>query len=54
MEAADGVGIVNFRADPPVQKSVVRDNLVLSAGNPAFAAIGIDGLRPLRTQESTI
>jgi Domain of unknown function (DUF4214) len=38
------VGIVIFRASPAVQRSVVRDNLVLSAGNPAFAAIGIDGL----------
>ncbi|MGI5131146.1 DUF4214 domain-containing protein [Pseudonocardia sp. CA-107938] len=41
---ATDVGIVIFRASPAVQRSVVRDNVVLSAGNSAFGAIGVDGL----------
>lgn len=41
---ATDVGIVVFRASPAVQKSTVRDNTVLSAGNPAFGGLVADGL----------
>lgn len=41
---ATDVGIVLFRATPAVQRSVVRENRVLSAGNSAYGAIGVDGL----------
>jgi hypothetical protein len=41
---ATDVGIVLFRAHPAVQRSLVRFNRVLSAGNPAYGAITVDGL----------
>lgn len=41
---ATDVGIVVFRASPAVQKSIVRNNTVLSAGNPAFGGLVADGL----------
>ncbi|MEU4703272.1 DUF4214 domain-containing protein [Nonomuraea dietziae] len=41
---ATDVGIVLFRSSPAVQRSSVRGNLVLNAGNSAFGAIGVDGL----------
>ena len=42
---ATDVGIVLFRSHPAVQKSVVRFNRILSAGNSAYGAITIDGLQ---------
>ncbi len=44
---ATDVGIVLFRASPAVQRSTVRDNQVLSAGNSAYGALGVDGLHSL-------
>jgi hypothetical protein len=41
---ATDVGIVLFRAYPADQRSVVADNTVLSAGNPAFGGIVADPL----------
>lgn len=41
---ATDVGIVLFRASPAVQKSTVRNNTVLSAGNAAFGGLVADGL----------
>lgn len=42
---ATDVGIVLFRSYPAVQKSVLRFNRILSAGNSAYGAITIDGLQ---------
>lgn len=41
---ATDVGIVLFRSSPQNQRSQVRFNTVLSAGNSAYGAIGLDGL----------
>lgn len=41
---ATDVGIVLFRAHPAVQRSRVRYNRILAAGNSAYGAITIDGL----------
>lgn len=38
------VAIVVFRASPAVQRSVVRNNLILNAGNSAYGAMGFDPL----------
>ncbi|MEW9555818.1 DUF4214 domain-containing protein [Nonomuraea sp. NPDC050783] len=46
---ATDVGIVLFRSSPETQRSSVRRNLVLNAGNPAFGAIGVDGLHSRNT-----
>ncbi|HET9767434.1 MAG TPA: DUF4214 domain-containing protein [Thermoanaerobaculia bacterium] len=40
---ATDVGIIIFRADPAVQKSVAKNNRVLASGNSAFAALAYDG-----------
>lgn len=42
---ATDVGIVLFRSHPATQKSLVRFNRVLAAGNSAYGAITIDGLQ---------
>jgi hypothetical protein len=42
---ATDVGIVLFRSHPAVQKSLVRFNRVLAAGNSAYGAITVDGLQ---------
>jgi hypothetical protein len=42
---ATDVGIVLFRSHPAVQKSVLRFNRIISAGNSAYGAITIDGLQ---------
>ncbi len=41
---ATDVGIVLFRAYSAVQKSLVRNNTILSAGNPAYGGITLDPL----------
>ncbi|MEA2559927.1 MAG: hypothetical protein QOH06_1431 [Acidobacteriota bacterium] len=41
---ATDVGIVLFRSHPAVQRSLVRANRVLAAGNSAYGAITVDGL----------
>lgn len=41
---ATDVGIVLFRANPANQRSTVRGNQILNAGNSAYGAISIDGL----------
>jgi hypothetical protein len=43
-------GIVLFRSTPAIQRSLVRNNTVLSAGNSAFAAIAADPLYGMGTQ----
>jgi len=42
---ATDVAIVLFRAHPAVQRSTVRLNRILAAGNSAYGAISIDGLQ---------
>lgn len=42
---ATDVGIVLFRAHPAIQKSMVRFNRIIAAGNSAYGAITIDGLQ---------
>ena len=42
---ATDVGIVLFRSHPAVQRSLVRFNRVLAAGNSAYGAITVDGLQ---------
>ncbi|HWM93119.1 MAG TPA: hypothetical protein VN493_20315 [Thermoanaerobaculia bacterium] len=42
---ATDVAIVLFRAHPAVQKSQIRYNRILAAGNSAYGAITIDGLQ---------
>jgi hypothetical protein len=39
---ATDVGVVLFRSTPAVQRSLIRNNRVLSAGNPAYAALAIE------------
>lgn len=41
---ATDVAIVLFRAHPAVQRSFVRNNRIIAAGNSAYGAITIDGL----------
>jgi hypothetical protein len=41
---ATDVGIVLFRSSPQNQRSQIRFNTVLSAGNSAYGAMGLDGL----------
>ncbi|HEY0557006.1 MAG TPA: DUF4214 domain-containing protein [Thermoanaerobaculia bacterium] len=41
---ATDVGIVLFRAYPAVQKSLIKNNTILSAGNPSYGAITLDPL----------
>lgn len=42
---ATDVGIVLFRSHPAVQKSQVRYNRIIAAGNSAYGAIVVDGLQ---------
>jgi len=45
--------IVLFRAYPAVQKSIVRNNTLLSAGNPAYGGITLDPLQVAGTPDYT-
>jgi hypothetical protein len=49
---ATDVPIVVYRACPAVQRSVVRNNLILNAGNSAYGGLGADGLFPQQTHPS--
>lgn len=40
---ATDVAIVLFKSTPAPQASTIRDNLILSAGNPAYGGLGMDG-----------
>jgi hypothetical protein len=41
---ATDVGIVLFRSNPAAQRSLVKNNTILSAGNPAYGGITLDPL----------
>ncbi|WP_327586901.1 hypothetical protein OHA25_07765 [Nonomuraea sp. NBC_00507] len=46
---ATDVGIVVYRSSPAVQRSSIRANMVLNAGNSAYGAIAFDGLHSQNT-----
>ena len=48
---ATDVEIVLFRAYPAVQKSIVKNNTLLSAGNPAYGGITLDPLQSTNTPD---
>lgn len=43
---ATDVAIVVFRATPAIQRSIVRNNTILNAGNSAYGGMGFDPLTP--------